>query len=77
MVNILWLDFHLSGYVHLQPLSLCKTSEKGYCKADVFLYGGNNFEELAERSSILLILVMNSRYNAERTWSSCHIIELN
>ena len=77
MVNILSLDFHLSGYVHLQSPSVCKTSEKGYCKAHVFLYGGKNLEELAECSSILLILVINSRYNAERTWCSCHIVELN
>uniref|UniRef100_A0A453APR9 Uncharacterized protein n=2 Tax=Aegilops tauschii subsp. strangulata TaxID=200361 RepID=A0A453APR9_AEGTS len=29
----------LLGYVHMQSLSICKTSEKRYCKAHFILYG--------------------------------------
>jgi hypothetical protein len=38
----------------MQSLSICETSEKGYFKAHLFLYGGKNLEELAERSLLNL-----------------------
>jgi hypothetical protein len=55
IMNLLLLDIPpLSGYVHMQSLSICKTSEKGYRKAYLFLHGGKNLEELAECSLLLI-----------------------
>jgi hypothetical protein len=43
----------LSGYVHLQSLSICKTPEKRYCKAHIILHGGKDFGRIGEIPLVL------------------------